>query len=142
MARRFEDLEVWQKARMFCKDVHEVMKESSFSKDYALCNQLNRSSGSVMDNIAEGYERNNNKELIQYLYIAKGSAGEVRSQLYRAFDRNYILKVEFEKLLIDIENISKQLNNFIEYVKNTDMKGAKHVYSIEQKTKSLGSSAD
>lgn len=86
----FEDLIIWQKARELCKDIHRITKYETFSHDYKFKNQINSSSGSVMDNIAEGFERNGNKEFIQFLYIAKGSCGEVRSQLWRAYDFEYI----------------------------------------------------
>jgi len=81
---RFEELDVWQDARELCVMIKELCNKDSFAKDYTLRNQILSSSGSIMDNIAEGYERGGNKELIQFLYIAKGSCGETRSQIYRA----------------------------------------------------------
>lgn len=90
MIKKFEDLGVWQEARELCKEIFNLISEGDFSKDYALINQINRSSGSVMDNIAEGFGRSGNKEFIQYLSISKASCMEVKSQLYRALDRNYL----------------------------------------------------
>ena len=87
MINKFEDLGVWQEARELCKEVYSLISEAEFSKDYALLNQINRSSGSVMDNIAEGFGRSGNKEFIQYLSVSKASCMEVKSQLYRALDR-------------------------------------------------------
>ena len=83
----YEDLKIWQKARKLAKDIHSTAIGGPFAKDCGLRDQINRSSGSVMDNIAEGFERDGRQEFIQFLSISKGSAGEVRSQLYRALNR-------------------------------------------------------
>jgi four helix bundle protein len=96
--KTFEDIEAWQKARELSKSIYEITIIGNFSKDYSLKDQINRSAGSVMDNIAEGFERGGNREFIQFLAIAKGSIGEVRSQLYRAKDRNYIEPENFNQL--------------------------------------------
>lgn len=85
-AGRFEDLEVFQKARELCKKVYEITKHEEFHKDSRFVQQIHASVGSVMDNIAEGYEWSGNKEFANFLYIAKGSCGEVRSQIIRASD--------------------------------------------------------
>jgi len=83
---RFEDLKVWQLAREICQDVWHLFETTTLGKDFELRNQMNKSSGSIMDNISEGFERNGNREFIQFLSISKGSCGELRSQLYRALD--------------------------------------------------------
>jgi four helix bundle protein len=88
--KKFEDLEIWQLSRQLTGQVYNVTKDSSFSKDIGLVNQIRRASVSIMPNIAEGFERGSNKEFIQFLYIAKGSSGELRSQLYIALDQDYI----------------------------------------------------
>lgn len=124
---RFEDLEVWKSARSFSKLIFDATLKTSFSKDFSHKDQINRSSGSIMDNIAEGFERGGNKELIQYLFIAKGSAGEARSQLFRALDKEYINQEEFNLLESKSEEISKQLSGFINYLKNSEMRGEKYV---------------
>jgi len=124
--KRFEDLPIWQDARVFAKQVFEASKKGEFSKEYRLCSQIRASSGSIMDNIAEGFERDGNGEFKQYLYIAKGSCGETRSQLYRAFDYGYIEEDVFEKLKFQSEEISKSIGSFIEYLQNTEIKGLKY----------------
>lgn len=88
--KRFEDLEIWQDARRLPKEIIFISKNTDLNKDFKLNAQIKDSSGSVMDNIAEGFERNGNIEFRQFLSIAKGSAGETRSQLYRVFDNDYI----------------------------------------------------
>jgi len=95
---KFEDLEVWQLAREICNETYALFESTKLGKNYALSNQMDRSSGSIMDNIAEGFERNGNKEFVQYLSIAKASCGELRSKLYRALDRNHIEEMVFEEL--------------------------------------------
>jgi four helix bundle protein len=121
----FEDLEVWIKSREFAKLIHEISSKGTFSKDYSLKDQINRSSGSIMDNIAEGFERGGNKEFIQFLFISKGSSGETRSQLYRALDKNHIEQSEFDFLKNKSIEISSQLSGFIKYFKELRHEGRK-----------------
>ncbi|MGZ3939870.1 MAG: four helix bundle protein, partial [Flavisolibacter sp.] len=104
----FEDLEIWQAARKFAGDIFETYTNSeSFFKDQELKEQVNRSSGSIMDNIAEGFERNSRNEFIRLLSIARGSVGEAISQLQCAFDRNYIAKELFDKLYLQADELGK-----------------------------------
>ena len=86
----FEELESWKKARELCRFIFDLTLKSAFSKDYSMVNQIRASSGSGMDNIAEGFNRGGNKEFMQFLYISNGSLAETQSQLYRAMDRKYI----------------------------------------------------
>ena len=95
---KFEDLEIWQLAREICNKIFIITNKSHFYKDFSLKDQIRRSSGSIMDNISEGFEREGRKEFIQHLSISKGSAGEYRSQLYRALDRKYIITSEFDEI--------------------------------------------
>ena len=122
---RFEDIKAWQKSRELSNEIYRVSSIPPFSQDFALKNQIRRAVGSIMDNIAEGYERGGNKEFIQFLFIAKGSTGEVRSQLYRAFDNNFITEEDFNSLTQQITGIGGMLMNFISYLKQTDIKGQK-----------------
>ena len=122
---RFEDLEIWQEARRLAKEIHIISIETELKNDFRFRDQIKSSSGSVMDNIAEGFERNGNLEFRQFLSIAKGSAGESRSQLYRVWDFNYINDEKFNVLRIDYENLSGKINNFISYLNKKDFKGTK-----------------
>lgn len=117
---RFEEMEVWQLAREIVKDIYILTNKNKFNKDYALTKQMQRAGISIMSNIAEGYERKTNKEFIQLLFIAKGSCGELRSQLYIALDLGYIEKEEFEKTNSKLETISKSLSGFIKYLSSKD----------------------
>lgn len=122
---RFEDLEIWQEARRLAKEIHIISVETGLKSDFKFKEQIKSSSGSVMDNIAEGFERDGNIEFRQFLSIAKGSAGETRSQLYRVFDFDYIEEQRFELLKKDYENLSGKIKNFIIYLNKKDFKGNK-----------------
>ena len=122
---RFEDLEIWLEARRLAKEVHIISVETGLKSDFRFKEQIKSSSGSIMDNIAEGFERDGNIEFRQFLSIAKGSAGETRSQLYRVFDFDYINEQKFEILKKDYENLSGKIKNFITYLNKKDFKGNK-----------------
>jgi four helix bundle protein len=122
---RFEDLEIWKEARRLAKEIHLIAVNTELRSDLRFKSQIKDSSGSVMDNIAEGFERDGNLEFRQFLSIAKGSAGETRSQLYRVFDFEYISEQKFEALKIDYENLSGKIKNFITYLNKKDFKGTK-----------------
>ncbi len=121
----FEDLEVWQLARVICQDVYNLFQTTSLGNDFELKNQMSRSSGSIMDNIAEGFERNGNKEFRQYLSISKASCAELRSQLYRCLDRKHISEEQFELFNEKMILQNKKLGSFISYLNKSDFKGSK-----------------
>ncbi|WP_228236482.1 four helix bundle protein [Allomuricauda sp. M10] len=122
----FEELDVWKLAREICNEVWGLIENTSLGNDYSLKNQMNASSGSIMDNIAEGFERNGNREFIQFLSIAKASCGELRSQLYRCLDRKHISKEQFDEIFSKTIKEGKKIGAFIVYLKNSERKGAKY----------------
>ncbi len=121
----FEDLTAWKKARILAQEIYKISSHGRFAKDFGLRNQINNSSGSVMDNIAEGFERNGNKEFIQFLSIAKGSCGEVRSQLYRVLDRSYVKQDKFKELYDLSNEISNHIGGLMKHLRTTKYKGTK-----------------
>ncbi len=121
-AKSFEDLQVWQDTRKFVKSIYELTSLDNFKKDYGLKDQIQRASVSIMNNISEGFERDNNKEFMRFLSYSKGSAGEVRSMLYVAMDLEYISKNDFDDNYKEAVNIIKQIANFKKYLRNYAMK--------------------
>jgi four helix bundle protein len=124
--KRFEDLEIWQEARELCKVVYEITSAYPFCNDFKFRDQMRASSGSSMDNIAEGFDRGGNKEFYQFLSVSRGSTGEVRSQSYRAFDNKYITEEKFNELLERTDSLSRKTYNLMLHLKNSDIKGLKY----------------
>ena len=122
----FEDLVIFQKARELSKKIYEITKHEEFKHDYRFVAQIHASVGSIMDNIAEGFERNGNKEFVNFLFIAKGSCGEVRSQLIRANDVGYLEPEEYKELYTECRRLSAAIMNFIKEIKESDLTGAKY----------------
>jgi four helix bundle protein len=124
-AKRFEDLECWSLAIKLDSDVFQFTSDSEVMKYFSLRDQMLRSVGSIADNIAEGFERGGNKEFIQYLYIAKASCGELRTQFYRCKNRGIISEAEFEKHHRQCTAISVKISNLITYLKSSSFRGNK-----------------
>ncbi len=122
---KFEDLEVWQLAREICTDLEDLFITTPLGKRYSLMNQMDRSSGSVMDNIAEGFGRGGNLEFRNFLGFSKGSCSELKSQLYRAKDKKLISDEQFEALAEKCDKENAKLGSFINYLSRTEFKGTK-----------------
>ena len=121
-----EDLVTWQLARTLSKDIYEISNTPEFLKDDSYSAQISAAVGSIMDNIAEGFDREGNKEFIQFLYIATGSCGEVISQLYRASDIGYITDEKCRELLNKTKDVKEKITSLIRYLKQSDIKGKKY----------------
>ena len=123
--KRFEDLQVWKESIELSITIYQNTLSEMLNKDFVLREQIIKSAISIPSNIAEGFEREGNKEFVNFLTMSKGSAGEVRSQLIRAFDRNYIDEEVFSFLKSETISLSKKLSGFINYLKNSEHKGNK-----------------
>ena len=127
MARieKFEDIEAWKSAREVTRLIYKISSSGDFSKDFALVNQIRRAAISILSNIAEGFERGGDKEFIQFLTITKGSCGEVRAQLYVAYDQNYVDKEQYILVHDKLIETSRMLSGLIKYLQTSDLKGSK-----------------
>ena len=123
---RFEDLEIWQLSRTQCNDFDKLVESTALCKDFELRNQMNASSGSVMDCIAEGFERSGNSEFRNFLLVAKGSNGEFRSQLYRCLDRDYIDREKFDVLHSKNVTLGNKIMSFVRYIQTSGYKGQRY----------------
>jgi four helix bundle protein len=123
--KRFEDLELWQIARDLARKVKVLTEAELYSKDLRFRDQTNASAGSVMDNIAEGFERSGRLEFVNFLSIAKGSTGEVRSQLYRAVDYSYLKEDDVLPLIKEYESLASKISGFMAYLNKSVYKGQK-----------------
>jgi four helix bundle protein len=124
--KHFEDLEIWKEARRLTQAVYRLTRDSKFSKDFALSNQIQHAAISIMSNIAEVFERGGNQEFIQFLYVAKGSCGEVRSQLYVALDQEYVDQKVADSLLTAVNRLSVMIKHLIDHLKRSGMRGPKY----------------
>ena len=124
--RRFEEIESWHKARELVNEIYRATRQGDFSKDFGLKDQIRRAAVSIMSNIAEGFERDGKREFSQFLSIAKGSAGEVRSQLYIALDSGYMSNIEFDALVDLTESTARLISGLMAYLKKSDIKGRKY----------------
>ena len=122
----FEDLEIWKEARELTRLIFVFTSKKPFASDYRFRDQIRAASGSIMDNISEGFGRGGNKEFVNFLSIAKGSNEEVRSQAYRAFDFQYISEQDLKELLEKTDKLSRQIKSFMNYLKGSSYKGPKY----------------
>ena len=125
-------MKIWKSARDLANKIYLLTNNNAFSKDFGLRDQIRRAFVSIMSNIAEGYERGSNQEIIQFLSIAKGSCGEVRCQFYVAMDQRYIDKKESEQLIDSCGKLSVMINNFMEYLKRSPFKGPQYKHPPEK----------
>jgi four helix bundle protein len=122
---RFEEILGWQKARELTRQIYSISASAAFGKDWGLRDQIRRAAVSVLSNIAEGYERGGDKEFAHFLTVAKGSVGEIRSQLYVALDQQYLSKSQFEALHDQTCEISRLLSGLTTYLQTSELKGPK-----------------
>ena len=118
--KRFEELPCWNRARALCRETFELINQREFRKDYSLKDQIWRSAGSVMDNIAEGFDDSSTKEFIRFLGYSQRSCSEIQSQLYRALDCNYITQTQFDKCYQSASECRKQIKGFRKYLRSYD----------------------
>ena len=123
--KRFEDIEAWKLSRIMCEKLGLIIESGAFKSGYKMVNQIDASSGSIMDNISEGFERGTRAEFIQFLGYSKGSCGEFRSQIYRALDRKYLTKEQFDEFYVMAVKISAMLQKLIEYLQKTEVQGVR-----------------
>ena len=123
--QRFEDLEAWKIARVITKEVYTVSRKGTFARDFALRDQICRAAVSIMSNLAEGFERDGDKEFVNFLSIAKASAGETRSLLYVALDQSYISPAEFDSVARRLVECSRVISGLSSYLRRSAVKGLK-----------------
>ena len=123
--QKFEDLEIWQKARLLSQKIYPLTFKEPINLDFRLKDQIRGSCGSIMDNIAEGFERGSKLEFVNSLTIAKGETGELKSQLYRSLDYGYISQQLFEEFYSLADQLTRMITGFITYLNQSKIKGQK-----------------
>lgn len=123
--KSFTEITAWQKSRDLSLQIFDITCKGSFYRDFGLKDQINRATGSIMDNIAEGFERDSKNEFVNFLSYSKGSAGETISQLYRALDRRHITVDEFNQLKSNTEEVGKLIGGLIQYLNRSNIRGQK-----------------
>ena len=123
--KTFEEIDAWQRSRKLTKQIYSLTSRAPFARDFGLKDQIRRAAVSIMSNIAEGFERSGTGEFIQFLAIAKGSAGEVRSQLYVALDQDYLAKDQFRILSDAALEVSRMISGLMSYLRGSGIKGTK-----------------
>ncbi len=123
--KSFEEMESWKLGRQITVEVYKITNQGDFARDFGLRDQLRRAVVSITSNIAEGFERDGNREFINFLSVAKGSCGEARSQLYLALDLGYLTQEQFDPLFAKLVSTSRLINGLMEYLKEAEAKGRK-----------------
>jgi four helix bundle protein len=126
LVKNFEELEIWKEARRLTQEIYRLTRDPKFSKDFGLSSQIQRAAISIMSNIAEGFERGGNQEFTQFLYVAKASCGEMRSQLYVALDQGYVDQKVADSLLTVLKRLSVMIKHLIDHLKRSGMRGPKY----------------
>jgi four helix bundle protein len=130
--QKFEEIEAWQKGRELTRRIYQLAGKEQFARDFTLKDQIKRAAISITSNIAEGFERGGNREFIQFLAIAKGSASEVKSQLYTALDTGYLTQPQFDELYKQAHSIVLLLGGFIKYLQQSELRGRKFKAGAKQ----------
>ncbi len=123
--QKFEDLNIWQKARLLSQQIYPLTFKEPVASDFRLKDQIRGCCGSIMDNIAEGFERGSKNEFVNSLSIAKGETGELKSQLYRSLDNKYISEELFRELYSLADELTRMLTGFINYLNKSKIRGQK-----------------
>ena len=124
---RFEDIQAWKTARVSTRLIYEASSSGEFNRDFALRDQIRRAAISTMSNIAEGFEREGNKEFVSFLSIAKASCAETRAQLYVALDCGYVSKSQFDQMYAKLEETGRLIGGFMRYLLESDIRGRKFI---------------
>ena len=124
--KKFEEIEAWKKARELTKQIYGASSSGSFAKDFALRDQIRRAAISIMSNIAEGYDRGGTGEFLHFLSMAKGSAAELKCQLYVALDQNYVVDSAFAHLSELTAEIGNMIGGLMKYLRRSGIKGTKY----------------
>jgi four helix bundle protein len=132
--KRFEDVEAWKKGRELTRRIYQITSKSKFTRDYALRDQIRRAAISITSNIAEGFDRGGNREFVQFLAIARGSASELKSQLYTALDAGYVDQKEFAELYQLAHSVVLLIGGFIKYLQQSELGGQKFKAATQRKT--------
>jgi four helix bundle protein len=124
--KEYEEMEAWKESRVLANRIYDATNASLLAKDFGLRDQMRRAAISILSNIAEGFEGGGDKEFFQFLAQAKGSAGELRSQLYLALDRGYLLQLEFDELCRQVRKVSRMISGLMGYLRESKMRGSKY----------------
>jgi four helix bundle protein len=135
--KNFEDLEIWQIARRITQEIYTLAQTTKLSRDYGLRDQMQRAAISIMSNIAEGFERGGNQEFVQFLYVAKASSGELRSQLYVALDQKYIDPQAANEMTMALKRLSTMMKHLIDHLRQSEMRGPKYSKSTSSQSSEM-----